>query len=81
MPQIATMFVLFGLAASSLLTPSPWLSAAMLIAGFLCVAVFDWRAARREEVPPSFARLRPVQMLVPILSLASLWPLLETGTR
>jgi hypothetical protein len=41
----------------------------LLLAGYASLIVFDARAARRLEVPPYFARLRPVQMLIPIASL------------
>ncbi|MEX6504854.1 DUF3429 domain-containing protein [Jiella sp. M17.18] len=39
------------------------------IVGYASLAVLDPIAARREEAPLFFARLRPVQMAIPILSL------------
>jgi hypothetical protein len=41
----------------------------LLLAGYASLIVFDVRAARHLEAPPYFARLRPVQMLIPIASL------------
>ncbi len=41
----------------------------LLLAGYASLIVFDVRAARKLEAPPYFARLRPVQMLIPIASL------------
>lgn len=70
--QIAAMMWLFVLGVGSLL--SPWLVPALglQIAGFATMAVLDPVAAQRREVPRYFARLRPVQMLVPIVALAAL---------
>ncbi len=44
----------------------------LLLAGHASLTVFDVRAAWRLEAPPYFARLRPVQMLIPIASLGFL---------
>ncbi len=41
----------------------------LLLIGYASLIVFDVRAAWRLEAPPYFARLRPVQMLIPIASL------------
>ena len=51
-----------------------WLPAAfaLLIAGYLAVALFDPWAARHGEAPRDFARLRPPQMAVAIAGLAML---------
>ena len=64
--QIATMLWLFMLAVAAL--ASPWLvsAATMLLVGYISVAILDPRAAARQEVPLFFARLRPLQMMVPI---------------
>ena len=63
--QIAMTLWLFllGLAAP-MLPVGPALL--ILTAGFLSLAVMDPAAARRGEVPPFFARLRPPQMAIPI---------------
>ncbi len=41
----------------------------LLLLGYASLIVFDVRAARNLEAPPYFTRLRPVQMLIPIVSL------------
>lgn len=68
--QIAMTMWLFlsGLAALALPTQ---LALALLIVGYASIAVLDPRAARRGEAPLFFARLRPVQMLVPVASLVA----------
>ena len=71
-PQLVTMAVLFGLAVVALLLNPSRLSLAVLMAGFAALAWFDSRAARREEAPPYFARLRPVQMVIPVLALGAI---------
>ena len=45
---------------------------ALLLVGYTSLAVLDPLAARSGEAPLFFARLRPVQMLIPIASLAAL---------
>ena len=72
--QLATMLWLFLLALGAFLSTSLQLKIVVLAAGFACVGLFDWLAARREEVPPFFARLRPPQMLVAVISLLALLP-------
>ena len=67
--QIATMFWLFVLAAAALLSPWPVVATILLLIGFLSTFVLDPVAARHDEVPSFFARLRPIQMLLPIGSL------------
>jgi Protein of unknown function (DUF3429) len=65
--QIAMMLWLFlaGLAAL-VLPPAPalWL----LLAGFASLMALDPIAARRDEAPLYFARLRPPQMAIPVVS-------------
>ena len=73
--QITTMAWLYLLAIAALLVTGPGASMALLAIGFLSIAVLDPAAARRQEAPLFFARLRPVQMTVPVLALAAagLW--------
>lgn len=66
--EIATMFWLFVLALAAFAVPAlPAL--VLLLIGYASVAVLDPPAARHGEAPRFFARLRPVQMLIPIGSL------------
>ena len=82
--QIATVMWLFLLAFGALalaqLTSAnaggqarlTWSAAmALLLLGYASIALLDLDAARRQEVPLFFARLRPLQMLVPVASLAA----------
>jgi hypothetical protein len=69
--QIATMLGWFLLALAALVSPLPAALLVLLIAGYVSAAVLDPLAARRREAPLFFARLRPVQMLVPIASLGA----------
>jgi hypothetical protein len=71
--QIVTMLWLFLLALAALVSPWPQAAAGALILGYGTMAVLDPLAAHRREVPLFFARLRPVQMLIPILSLAAIF--------
>ena len=68
--QFATMLWLFALGSASLLSTWAPLSVALQILGYGTMAMYDPVAAREGEVPLYFQRLRPVQMLVPIASLA-----------
>lgn len=70
--QIVTMMCLFILGAVSLLSPWSAPSLVLEIAAFATMAIADPDAARRGEVPRYFKRLRPWQMLVPIVCLAAL---------
>lgn len=73
--QIATMFGLFGLGFLALLSASLGQTVAalvLLIAGFTAVAILDPIAARTGEAPLFFARLRPLQIPIAILSLCAL---------
>jgi hypothetical protein len=63
---------LFLLALGALVVPWPAAATALLLAGYGALAIVDPIAARRHEAPLFFARLRPVQMLVPIAALAAL---------
>jgi hypothetical protein len=68
--QLAAMLWLFVLGVVSLLSPWAVLSLMLQILGYATMAVFDPIAGREGEAPRYFQRLRPVQMLVPIASLA-----------
>jgi hypothetical protein len=70
--QLATSLGLFTLGLAALAAPRTGAGLALLLAGYLALAVLDPWAARRGEAPLFFARLRPLQMLVPIASLAAL---------
>jgi hypothetical protein len=74
LPQFVTMLVLFVMALGALAAMPSRLSVAILAGGFASIAVMDRAAARREEAPPYFARLRPPQMLVAVVSLMALLP-------
>ncbi len=72
--QIVTVLWLYLLAVGALLLP--WMTGrlALLAAGYASLAVMDPAAARRREAPLFFARLRPVQMVVPLTALlAAAW--------
>ena len=47
-------------------------SLALLLVGYVSLAILDPLAARSGEAPLFFARLRPIQMLTPVASLAAL---------
>ena len=72
---IVTMLWLFVLAFAALAVPGRMAALALLLAGYASLAVMDPAAARRQEAPLFFARLRPLQMLIPIacLAAAALW--------
>ena len=72
MAQLATSLGLFALGLAALAVPRTGVALALLLAGYLALAVLDPWAARRGEAPLFFARLRPLQMLVPIAGLAAL---------
>jgi len=68
--QLATMLWLFILGVASLLSPFPIPSLVMQLLGYTTMAIYDPPAAREGGVPRYFARLRPIQMSLPIVSLA-----------
>ena len=70
--QVAAMFWLFVLGAGALLSPRRGAALVLLLLGYGSMAVLDPKAAERQEAPRYLTRLRPVQMLVPILSLVVL---------
>lgn len=70
--QIVTMLWLFCLGFAALVLTAlalPVWSAVVLLVGYLSLQVFDPIAARKLEAPLYFARLRPVQMAIPVLCL------------
>ncbi len=71
--QIAAMLFIFVVGVAALLLMLvPGLAAAaivLLLLGFSSLAVIDPEAAREREAPRYFARLRPAQMAVPVVSL------------
>ena len=70
--QIATMLWLFLLGIGALVTVSERIAPVLLLVGYLSLAILDPLAARRGEAPLFFARLRPVQMLIPIVALLAI---------
>ena len=73
--QIVTMFGLFVVALMSLVAivhGSAVVAVTLLLVGFLALMILDPIAARRGEAPLFFARLRPPQMAVAMVSLAAL---------
>lgn len=67
--QLLTMLWLFVLAVAALLLPWHLVAIVSLLIGYASVFVLDPVAAGHDEVPRFFARLRPPQMLVAIVSL------------
>jgi hypothetical protein len=67
--QLMSMLWIFGLGAASLLSPWAPASLALQILGYATMSVYDPIAAREHEAPRYFQRLRPVQMMIPIVSL------------
>ena len=72
MAQIATMLWLFVLGVAALATVPLGVARVLLLIGYVSLAVLDPLAARRGEAPLFFARLRPVQMLIPIVSMLAI---------
>lgn len=77
--EIATSTLYFSLAGLALVVPRADWALALLLAGFLAVAILDRRAALAGNAPLHFARLRPMQMGVGFLALAALWAWLLAG--
>ena len=71
LPQLATMLWLFLLALAVFLTMPHAIATGLLVIGYASLGLFDWLAARREEAPPYFAKLRPPQMAVAVVALAA----------
>jgi hypothetical protein len=70
--EIATMLVYFVFGGLALVMPDVRMSLALLLAGFALVPLLDRRAAHRGDAPAYFARLRPPQMALAVVSLAAL---------
>ena len=73
--QIATMFGLFVLALTALVAGhagAPVVAAAALVIGFLALQILDPIAARSGQAPLFFARLRPPQLMIAVVSLVAL---------
>lgn len=70
--QIATMLWLFLLGVGALATLSQRVSPLLLLVGYMSLAILDPLAARRGEAPLFFERLRPVQMLIPIVAVVAI---------
>ena len=70
--QIAMTLWLFALGLLLPLVPQS-LAFAGLIAGFGSLLILDPLAARQGETPLYFARLRPLQMAIPVASAALLY--------
>ena len=66
------MLWLIVLGAVALLSPWPFVSLLLELIGYATLALADPVAARRGEAPRYFARLRPVQMLIPLACLVAL---------
>ena len=74
--QIATMFCLFVLALAALIAGEHSffaISAALLTVGFLAMILLDPIAAAQGQAPMFFARLRPPQLAIAVVSLAALF--------
>ncbi len=68
--QLLFMLWLFVLGVASLLSVWAIPSLLLQLAGYGTIAFYDPVSARKGEVPLYFRVLRPVQMLIPIFSLA-----------
>ncbi len=67
--EIISMLWLFVLGATALAFPVTVIGLMVLFAGYVSIAILDTLAARHQEAPPFFAKLRPLQMAIPILCL------------
>lgn len=70
--ELATMLATFVLGVGALLSPWPVPALVLLLTGFAAVGLTDVRAARHQEAPAYFARLRPAQMAIPVVALTIL---------
>ena len=70
--QLATMAWFFALGVGAFVVPTAATALAILIVGYVSVAILDPIAARRQEVPAHFARLRPLQMGLGTLALLAM---------
>ncbi len=67
--QLVGMLWVFVIGTAALLMPWRVPSLLVLLLGYGSEAVLGPAAARAEETPRYFARLRPVQMMIPVASL------------
>jgi len=67
--QLGSMLWLFVMGAAAVLSPWRVPGIVLLLLGYGSEALFGPIAARRKEAPRHFARLRPVQMMIPVASL------------
>lgn len=87
--QLGFMILHFALGAGALFimtlsigtpgAPPLAIAAGLQALGYAILAVADPIAAKRGETPKHFQRLRPVQMLVPVLSLVAILGYVLTG--
>ena len=77
--EIASSTAYFVFAGLALVSPRADWALGALIAGFTLAAVLDRRAALLGNAPFHFARLRPPQLAIAVLSLAALLARLPTG--
>ena len=73
--QVATMLWLYAAGFASLVATIwayPTTAAVLQFLGYLSLAVLDPIAARNGDAPLFFARLRPLQMAIPIVMLIAL---------
>lgn len=73
--QIATMFVLFVLALASLVAVVHAVAVyavVFVLVGYVAIMILDPIAARKGQAPLFFARLRPAQIAIAVLSLGAL---------
>ena len=77
--EITSAVAYFGLAALALVAPFPDVALALLMVGFVLAAILDRRAALAGNAPLHFARLRPPQLAIGVISLAALWAWLAAG--
>jgi hypothetical protein len=69
--QMPAIFVVWAVGLAALIV-APVLAVVALLVGFLAVAVLDTWGARHRQAPLFLAQFRPVQMIIPIVSLAVL---------
>lgn len=71
--EIVTAAIYLGLAGLAMIVPAAGMALALLMIGYVLVALLDRRAAVRGDAPAHFALIRPPQMLIGVASLAVLW--------
>ena len=67
--QMVTMIWLFVLGLGAFVAQAATMAFTFLILGYLSIAILDPIAARHEEAPAHFARLRPPQMALGLVGL------------